>query len=331
MATKVTWMKRSGPPRLNKLLISLPGRIGLVVLTAAVVAAVIPLLFLFNQAIMPVALKTITIACIGITSGFAARRLLSINTRLLSMLVAFVSVYASLWLLSILTSGYIGIQPFHSWLGPDWSGLIQLGLATIISFLVLQAWRRPSKAGSITTTPTGGRNQTPKTTSPCRQKARPAPTRNKKSAPRKSSRRKKATFPDLQIPQFAQTKYWIEKWKNAQIRTHRNIQSSQVRLSALLGQTRNQVNNLLPRPRVRRQSLQKTVQVRSRKPKVHTPKKTRTSVRLTSSVEHRCPFCLEPVKKRDARGVKVCPICHTHHHADCWEVTGTCQVPHMHE
>jgi hypothetical protein len=28
--------------------------------------------------------------------------------------------------------------------------------------------------------------------------------------------------------------------------------------------------------------------------------------------------------------VKVCPICHTHHHADCWEVTGTCQVPHMH-
>jgi hypothetical protein len=26
--------------------------------------------------------------------------------------------------------------------------------------------------------------------------------------------------------------------------------------------------------------------------------------------------------------VKVCPVCKTRHHADCWSVTGTCQVPH---
>jgi hypothetical protein len=23
-----------------------------------------------------------------------------------------------------------------------------------------------------------------------------------------------------------------------------------------------------------------------------------------------------------------CQICHTLHHADCWAITGTCQVPH---
>jgi len=24
-----------------------------------------------------------------------------------------------------------------------------------------------------------------------------------------------------------------------------------------------------------------------------------------------------------------CPICHTMHHKDCWDITGTCQVPHL--
>jgi hypothetical protein len=51
-------------------------------------------------------------------------------------------------------------------------------------------------------------------------------------------------------------------------------------------------------------------------------------VQLSSSEEHSCPFCLEPVLFNDPRGVKICPECHTHHHADCWEVTGICQIPH---
>ncbi|MFN2120746.1 MAG: hypothetical protein ACK2T0_10170 [Anaerolineales bacterium] len=24
-----------------------------------------------------------------------------------------------------------------------------------------------------------------------------------------------------------------------------------------------------------------------------------------------------------------CPICHTLHHKDCWDVTGSCQIPHL--
>jgi hypothetical protein len=53
-------------------------------------------------------------------------------------------------------------------------------------------------------------------------------------------------------------------------------------------------------------------------------------IRLLGAIEHRCPFCLETVEKNDPRGVKICKICHTHHHADCWDVTGACQVPHHH-
>ena len=54
----------------------------------------------------------------------------------------------------------------------------------------------------------------------------------------------------------------------------------------------------------------------------------RPHVHLTGQVEHRCPYCLEPVTARDPRGEVTCPVCHTRHHADCWAVTGVCQVPH---
>ena len=45
--------------------------------------------------------------------------------------------------------------------------------------------------------------------------------------------------------------------------------------------------------------------------------------------EHRCPYCLDAVTHNDPRGVKECEVCHTLHHADCWTITGVCQVPHL--
>jgi len=55
----------------------------------------------------------------------------------------------------------------------------------------------------------------------------------------------------------------------------------------------------------------------------------RRAVRLAAYEEHRCPYCLEPVKRGDPRGTVECPICHTLHHKDCWDVTGSCQIPHL--
>jgi hypothetical protein len=53
-------------------------------------------------------------------------------------------------------------------------------------------------------------------------------------------------------------------------------------------------------------------------------------VRLLGEEEHRCPFCLELVEPGDGRGMVECQVCHTQHHADCWAITGACQVPHQH-
>ena len=51
-------------------------------------------------------------------------------------------------------------------------------------------------------------------------------------------------------------------------------------------------------------------------------------LQLSREEEHRCPYCLELIEPDDPRGAVECKICHTLHHADCWAVTGACQVPH---
>jgi len=55
----------------------------------------------------------------------------------------------------------------------------------------------------------------------------------------------------------------------------------------------------------------------------------RPAVQFSVYEEHKCPYCLEDVKRNDPRGVQECSICHTLHHADCWAITGMCQVPHL--
>ena len=60
------------------------------------------------------------------------------------------------------------------------------------------------------------------------------------------------------------------------------------------------------------------------------PAKTK-EIKLIGAAEHNCPYCLDPVEPHDPRGVKICSICKTHHHADCWGITGACQIPHSQE
>ncbi|MBI5302633.1 MAG: hypothetical protein HY868_10890 [Chloroflexi bacterium] len=61
----------------------------------------------------------------------------------------------------------------------------------------------------------------------------------------------------------------------------------------------------------------------------HAAPQANGSARIKAVVEERCPYCLDVVKRNDPRGIKVCEVCHTPHHADCWAITGKCQVPHL--
>ena len=329
-------MRHTGPSRLQKLLTSLPGRIGLVLLTTMVITSLIPLLFLFNQTIIPIVLKVIAILSIGIGSGFATRRLLPTATRLLGFLVAFVAVYTSLWLLNILTIGYAGIQPFNSSSGPDWSGLLQLLLGSIIAWLVLTSWQNQKFISSTHVASRGTRKHLP-SAAKARRKGTQRISRPKSSSPTTMTSQlrlpqwKGFHWPDFKSPAFFHLRYWELKFRQAWNKIYFSLQTLQTGLATIINQTFDQHNLQLPRRKVKTRIASKPIQVSLQELQKSINMKAPTTVRFTSSVEHRCPFCLEIVKKKDPRGVKVCPICHTHHHADCWAVTGTCQVPHIHE
>lgn len=59
------------------------------------------------------------------------------------------------------------------------------------------------------------------------------------------------------------------------------------------------------------------------------PLRRKPTVQLAVFEEHRCPYCLQEVSRNDPHGTVECPVCHTLHHKECWDITGTCQVPHL--
>ncbi|HUI87970.1 MAG TPA: RING finger protein [Anaerolineales bacterium] len=69
--------------------------------------------------------------------------------------------------------------------------------------------------------------------------------------------------------------------------------------------------------------------VRAAQPRRWNPLHKKPQIQLAVYEEHRCPYCLEEVKRDDPRGVVECEVCHTLHHKDCWDITGACQVPHL--
>jgi hypothetical protein len=81
------------------------------------------------------------------------------------------------------------------------------------------------------------------------------------------------------------------------------------------------------RPEVR--STPTTVAAQSIEPKRKRVTHRKPRLQLSEEEEHRCPYCLELIDPDDPRGTVECKICHTLHHADCWAITGACQVPHF--
>jgi ribosomal protein L37AE/L43A len=74
-------------------------------------------------------------------------------------------------------------------------------------------------------------------------------------------------------------------------------------------------------------SRKRNAKTETKSSSVHFQRKSK--VRLSLIEKHLCPYCLEPVVQNDPRGIVECEICHTLHHADCWAIAGSCQVPHF--
>ncbi len=86
----------------------------------------------------------------------------------------------------------------------------------------------------------------------------------------------------------------------------------------------------LPRTRLPRQTAAPGPRlIRRRKAPIAKSGNHNEGPRVLSVVEDRCPYCFDVIKRNDPRGVQTCDVCGTQHHADCWAITGKCQVPHL--
>jgi len=285
---------------------SLPGRILTAILATLVASGLTYLIYYANRGIVPAVLQWVLVAGIGLAAGFSTRYLLTGRTYALKLLTVFLSLLIGLIFLGLISRGQLGTRlPEHNPSVLNLSWFSQFLLASITGWLSLSAWRiNPRPAASFA----------PPQASLARHLSSPAasPPRSGTAAP-----------PEVKPPSILQPATWQGKVANLQTRL------------------RDWWQHGLPEPAVhpRNHSSHPSVKLQARHTRRRSPAPRRAAsrgaaaapVRLIGKEEHRCPYCLEIVIETDPRGVKICSICHTYHHADCWDVTGTCQVPHYHE
>lgn len=316
---------------MDELLDRPPARFALTVLTAGLVACLLPFIYLLPLNIPPTILKWPVVLLSGCTAGLAARLLMKGSPAGLQFGAAFVAILISTLILGWLTLNLIG----YNWLvdtglssSARWG--TELLLECLAAAFTLRAWnssipkiRMPSRSGKVKKQPANKQAGKPKSPAPkksAKRPAKPAPIgariKTRPPAPKKPARREVLVVPNIN-------------------RQNQSDSSRQDVFKSLENRIKRFWESAIFRKNGAGKLEEKSAKIGLIKPRKAQPKPKAqvesTTVRLLGEVEHRCPYCLEIVKKNDPRGIKVCPICQTQHHLDCWNITGVCQVPHQSE
>ncbi len=291
-------------------------KITLVILSVVITSLIIPTFFLLNQTVTPPLINITTIAVIGFVSGLSARLMLRQNTGLLRALSVLLSLFISLAYLNHITNGYLGLKPLDfNRSTPDWADLGQIALGAMIAWLVLHAWKSPAHTKKIDSS------------IPVKLTAPPASRSTTQAKASVSSQR-------ASLPSFFYQPFWQAQWSSF----HSSCQQLGKKILLIFPHPKHAQSKNPKNARAKTSGASKAASLQAQKRRQPINAIARSSrrqkkphVQLVGEEEHRCPYCLEIIKPNDPRGVVVCPICHTYHHADCWAITGTCQVPHLHE
>lgn len=274
---------------------SILGRMALVVLYATACAILFTWLFLLVEPREPVLFKFGLLAASGLTAGFLARRQLSNFSVTLSFLTALVAEIVALATLNPITHGFIGMNLFGFYpSNPEWDGLLQFCVTGLTAWLALRAWA-PAPARS----------------------ARRASAPRLRNSSRRSSGRTRVATPKRQAA--GSTRLSFNRLRQ---QTSQRLRSTFQSLAGIFSSPPRTAGSK------RRGVAKKKATATRRRSGASMRVRRKRGVQVSSVEEHRCPYCLEPVVAHDPRGVKICEVCHTWHHADCWAVTGVCQVPH---
>ena len=297
----------------------------LVLLLLLITAAVLWTVLLFKKdADFPLLLSTFFVdASLGLIAGFGTRLLLRSRDGFVRFIVAISVTFIGMIMIGSLTNSVLGIGPiklernFAEQLNKidfnqnlldqiqflqigsrplldisrmDWADPVHLGVSMMMMLLSLHAWSRATSTS----------NSQPVEVIEVQPLPIPAP----RSTTRSRRGRRAASE------------------SNGRAR----IQPAGTDLSHL-------TSGLLASPRARSNNGSRSPIVKKIKDPVVKPKRKRSrrkpQIQFAIVEEHRCPYCLDTVARSDPRGVEECKVCHTLHHADCWAITGICQVPHI--
>ena len=293
------------------------------VILAAVLTAVSGLGMLYVYQVAPTftGVGVAWLAALGVAAGLFSRIVLMKHTGALRFTSALFSVVVGLWAADWITQGVIGFEildfshPF-----PDVVSLTELGIGWLGAVLTLRAWKKkPAKAvpqPEVRPEPAPKPVPAPR---PASTKVQPVHIRLAGAA-EKTQRRFRTAFAAF----IGKITNWPVSRANLPVRLN---------LGSRVASEPAGHHMVIPSP-----SPRQSVAVSPAPPKPVAPKQIRKrkqkkddKVKLVGAESHRCPFCLEDIDQNDPRGVKICPVCKTYHHADCWDVTGMCQIPHHQE
>jgi hypothetical protein len=257
------------------------------------------ILFRAKSGFSPMLQKLFSDLCMAVVAGFGSRLIIRNQPGFVRGVAAMASYVIGLLLLGFLSKWKYGMGPIVFWSRDvNWDGLAQFGLGLVLFLLVFRAW---SKADSVAL---DSAVRSPK-------RAPNIFVRNKKARARASqSSNARIGFSKLSMPSFSWPRFGTPAKRPTG--NSRSKAGSKARVNY---RSKDQPPTLsLSRPSSGKQ---------------RNLFRKRPHVQLALVEDHRCPYCLEEVQRTDPRGVVECEVCHALHHKDCWEITGTCQVPHL--
>ena len=249
------------------------------------------LLFTYQVNLPPLLMTLFAIICLGLAAGVGARAAFYQRSGFTRNFTALVILAPSLYALGYFTNWKMGIGPLDSWAKGyvGWFELAQFCGSALVAMSALWAWWRSPSRGLD------------------------GQIRSRHSSKHSGQAQSAAS---VQLPEFNRPRFHFPESWNPRRQEKSRLKSAH--------RTRAQ-DKLMP-------EVEKVVISRPAKPvRAKRRKLLQRKPELQISVyeEHRCPYCLDEVNRNDPRGVKECDVCHSLHHADCWEITGSCQVPHL--
>jgi hypothetical protein len=271
-----------------------PGFFGKLVVLILFVAGITALVVLlnFNQTrLTPLLMTIFAVSTVGLAVGAGSRIFFYKWSGFVRFIINLVIVPIALFVLGIFTNWKMGIGPLDPWIRGVVASdqLIQLGCGLLVAQLALEAWWK---------TPSRREDYVQEirySSRPDEQMQTSSSMQSNYPRPSHLQLQENLTF----LPRGNSNLKFAKKSKTQNRSTRR---SEKVVLAHSAQPTRLKRKRLF-----------------QRKP----------NLQISHFEDHRCPYCLEEVKRNDPRGVKKCKVCNAVHHADCWDITGSCQVPHL--